>query len=95
MKKLFVNESKSGSFLDLPKLEDHIAPSFFKAVFFATDRQMNDQVNCLDGFYNFDAWLEILRKFGKKSFNFQIWRQKLKMFFLRKTRSSDFKLSVD
>ena len=47
--------------------------------FFATDRKMVNLVNSWDGFVNFDPNPEIFQNFGEKSFNFQIWRQKLKM----------------
>ena len=49
--------------------------------FFATDRKMNNLVNWRDGFFDFDPYTKIFQKFGEKTFNFQIWRQKSKNFF--------------
>ena len=49
--------------------------------FFETDRKMNNLELGQDGFFDFDTYPEIDQNFGKKSFNFQTSRQKLKMGF--------------
>ena len=79
--------SRVAFLLYFPKLGETQAPSFLQLStnrFFATNGEKNNLLNWRDGFFDFDPYTKIFPKFGKKSFNFQIWCQKLNFFLENK-----------